>query len=625
MRPISLALLLLPTLSTAGLVDVVERALTGIVDCGTCHSALPTFKALAALGDERFVQTLTTACIDLKIEDNDVCEGALRTQGPILAHDLRHFSLFGDTATKFCDAVFGMCTLPPIKPWQVPFPKDKPDIERVWQSKGREPVKVMHFSDVHIDREYTINAEANCTKPLCCRDFGGDRPKHVTIPTLPLGMRTCDAPGSLADSMLEAAEKLGARFSIFTGDVIDHAVWDVDEENVPKNMLAFTEQFAEMLSAPLFPALGKNPSSHVTTPTNSFPRNTTEHVITADFIFNAQIQGWAQWIGSAATEQIQHHSGSYAVMAPGLNLRVISVNTQYWYKQNFWLYDSDEHQPDPNGILAFLVEQLQSSEDAGQRAWIIAHMPPGRGDVMRDQSAYFDQVVQRYRDTIAGQFYGHTHADEFAVGYANYSERTSENAVSVAMIGPAMTPMSGNPAFKVYDIDPDSYEIMDVKSYYTNLSDPHYQLKPTWQLLYSAREDYAPLVPSLPLNAPLTPAFWHNLTDVYYKNDTAFQTYIAHKHRGWEFVRNPCVGACKDGTLCEMRTLRADVCPQESSSLPHIPHMSFAPELGSCEHSGAAGILRKIAARVIHQTQGVGAPDDFAPLQQLLEQTVLDF
>lgn len=79
---------------------------------------------------------------------------------------------------------------------------------------------------------FQINAEANCTKPLCCRDFGGDRPKHVTIPTLPLGMRTCDAPGSLADSMLEAAEKLGARFSIFTGDVIDHAVWDVDEECV---------------------------------------------------------------------------------------------------------------------------------------------------------------------------------------------------------------------------------------------------------------------------------------------------------------------------------------------------------------------------------------------------------
>lgn len=41
--------------------------------------------------------------------------------------------------------------------------------------------------------------------------------------------------------------------------------------------------------------------------------------------------------------------------------------------------------PDPNGILAFAVEQLQAAEDLGQRAWIIAHMPPGGPDVLHDQ------------------------------------------------------------------------------------------------------------------------------------------------------------------------------------------------------------------------------------------------
>jgi sphingomyelin phosphodiesterase len=84
--------------------------------------------------------------------------------------------------------------------------------------------------------------------------------------------------------------------------------------------------------------------------------------------------------------------------------------------------------PDPNGVLAFIVEELQAAEDAGQRAWIIAHMPPGRQDTMYDQvchrtmqtiprdpnavfmqSNYFDQIVQRYHNTIAGQFYGHSH------------------------------------------------------------------------------------------------------------------------------------------------------------------------------------------------------------------------
>lgn len=83
--------------------------------------------------------------------------------------------------------------------------------------------------------------------------------------------------------------------------------------------------------------------------------------------------------------------------------------------------------PDPNGILSFLVSQLQLAEDLGQRSWIIAHMPPGGGDVLLDQvllylslildrlliiaqSNYYDQVIQRYRNTIAGQFFGHTHA-----------------------------------------------------------------------------------------------------------------------------------------------------------------------------------------------------------------------
>lgn len=41
--------------------------------------------------------------------------------------------------------------------------------------------------------------------------------------------------------------------------------------------------------------------------------------------------------------------------------------------------------PDPNGVLGFAVEQLQAAEDAGQRAWIVAHMPPNGGDALHDQ------------------------------------------------------------------------------------------------------------------------------------------------------------------------------------------------------------------------------------------------
>ncbi|KAH9944712.1 Metallo-dependent phosphatase-like protein [Amylocystis lapponica] len=393
-----------------------------------------------------------------------------------------------------------------------------------------------------------------------------------------------------------------ARFSIFTGDVIDHAVWEVNEESVSRDIRAFSEQWAEKLDSPMFPALG----NHESAPTNSFPRNTTVHEINSQWVFDAQRDFWSQWIGKEATAQLHRHSGSYSTMAPGLNLRIISLNTQYWYKQNFWLYDSDSHQPDPNGILEFAVQELQAAEDAGERAWIIAHMPPGRGDVMRDQSYYFDQVIQRYKDTIAGQFYGHTHADEFAIAYSNYSEQTAENAVSLAMIGPALTPMSGNPAFKVYDVDPDTFEIMDARTYMTNISDPFYQLHPTWELHYSARAAYGPLVPALTPASPLAPAFWHNLTAAFAQNDTAFQTYVRHKSRGAHL--RPCRGPCKDGALCEMRTLRADVCGAQSGPVFRLPDKGDGDGdedgLGGEAHRDACGglgighILRKMMARL---------------------------
>lgn len=51
---------------------------------------------------------------------------------------------------------------------------------------------------------------------------------------------------------------------------------------------------------------------------------------------------------------------------------------------------------DPNGILAFIVQELQAAEDAGQRAWIIAHMPPGRGDVMHDQVCHYTSTWCRF-------------------------------------------------------------------------------------------------------------------------------------------------------------------------------------------------------------------------------------
>lgn len=75
------------------------------------------------------------------------------------------------------------------------------------------------------------------------------------------------------------------------------------------------------------------------------------------------------------------------------------------------------------------------------------------------KSNYYDQILQRYRNTIAVQFFGHSHKvcyvvslflsysfkliqDQFEIAYSDYNNQIVANAVGIALIGPALTPTS---------------------------------------------------------------------------------------------------------------------------------------------------------------------------------------
>ncbi|KAF8195282.1 sphingomyelin phosphodiesterase [Mycena galopus ATCC 62051] len=572
-------------LVTGASTEALLSAVQNVDDCPSCLALLGNFQTIALRGTDTFIANFTSLCIILGVADADVCTGLIEREGPILANDLRQINTTGQTAMKLCDALMGMCVTHPLNPFTVPFPKPPPTHPKQFKSRGRPPIQVAHLSDVHIDRFYTIGAEANCTKSICCRDFD-DSPAVPTVPALPNGNSHCDSPVTLADSLLEEVERLNPVFSIFTGDVVEGATWIVDQAEVTMDLKAFNAEMASKLSAPIFPSLGGDSA-----PVNAFARTTSHTANNSQFVFDTQSAGWERWIGETAAFEVDHNSGSYSAKVPGMDLRIIAVNTQYWYKQNYWLYDSDVVQPDPNGIIAFLVDALQAAEDAGDRAWIIGHIPLGKEDTLQDQSNYYDQVLQRYINTIAGQFFGHSHKDQFEIAYSNYSDQTAANAVAVALIGPALTPTSGNPAFKFYDIDPDTFEVMDSSVIFTNISDPTFQIRPTWGLYYSARETYGPLVGLKP-NEPLSPAFWHNLTDVFTVNETAFQMFNTFISRGGAVTA--CDADCQNTTICDMRAFRSqDNCdtPAEGFSLRRRASTSPGHEFDACEGTGLAHIF----------------------------------
>ncbi|KAJ8082854.1 hypothetical protein PM082_008711 [Marasmius tenuissimus] len=616
------------SLSNASLIDDIINALKGAVTCGGCHALLVPLKGLAALGDKAFGETLTTVCETLKLQDPDVCRGSVYGPGVILAQDLRSIDPFGQTAKKLCNGILGACLSPPINNYAVPFPKAAPTNPVKFTSHGNAPFQVVHFSDVHIDREYTVGSEANCTKPICCRNYP-DHTGPVQIAAPPNGDRKCDTPTSLAQSLLDTINA-NNKFSIFTGDLVEAAVWAVTKEEVTNDIEAFNEQMGNSLSAPVYPAVGNQYDSPFlrvaplnlrllnfseSAPVNSFPRNTTkDRAQDQQYVFDTTSAGWERWIGSAASDQVRHISGSYSKVVPDTKLMIISLNTVYWYKLNFWLYDSNAQQPDPNGILSFLVSQLQAAEDTGLRAWVIGHMPPGIEDTFDDQSNYYDQVIQRYKNTIAGQFFGHTHKDEFEISYSNYDKRTKDNANNVVWIAPALTPRSGNPAFKVYDVDPDTYEILDSKVYSASLDDPDFQTKPNWKLIYSARETYGKLVsPSIGAKDPLGPAFWHQVTEGLERDDEAFRAYDRFKTR---VGPGSCVEGsngntkaydeCKRVTICGLRAARSQNNCVVSKPGLHLSRREVDGAAGSgavdtvttpreCDSPGAGQLLQQLS------------------------------
>lgn len=61
---------------------------------------------------------------------------------------------------------------------------------------------------------------------------------------------------------------------------------------------------------------------------------------------------------------------------------------------------------DPAGQFAWLVNELQAAETAGERVYIIGHMPMGLSDALHDGSNYFNQIVNRYDATISALFFG---------------------------------------------------------------------------------------------------------------------------------------------------------------------------------------------------------------------------
>ncbi|KAJ1365230.1 Sphingomyelin phosphodiesterase 2 [Parelaphostrongylus tenuis] len=151
---------------------------------------------------------------------------------------------------------------PPLKPWP-PIPDNKPTY------------KVLHLSDIHIDRQYAIGSEAHCqldgalrTYAMCCRNYTDDvtlfgrKRKPIYVPSGPWGMPyACDIPYQTFEAAVKhiSTAHSDLDYIIITGDFEAHDSWDYTQDLTRSNINNITDLLLQYFpNIPVYVSIGNH-------------------------------------------------------------------------------------------------------------------------------------------------------------------------------------------------------------------------------------------------------------------------------------------------------------------------------------------------------------------------------
>jgi sphingomyelin phosphodiesterase acid-like 3 len=301
--------------------------------------------------------------------------------------------------------------------------------------------------------------------------------------------RGVDTPYALLRSSLEAMQKQapGTRFITVTGDLIAHAypcrykalVGGADYEAfVTKTITFVTQELREAFpGVPVYVSLGNNDSG------------CADYRLDAggDFLKDtaaAMTDGLpADARGEAARE---YAVGGYysSPMDPAKKARVIVLNDIYWSPKYETCAGSEDAAPG-KAELVWLQHQLIAAHDAGERVWVMGHIPMGVNafstvkkmtDVCANEPAEMflesDPLVAlllQYADVVRLGLFAHTHMDEMRL--------ITSDGVAGGMVGgvaagykipvklvPSISPVDGNnPSFTVAQVDTGTADLKDYR------------------------------------------------------------------------------------------------------------------------------------------------------------------
>ncbi|EIW79572.1 sphingomyelin phosphodiesterase [Coniophora puteana RWD-64-598 SS2] len=556
--------------------------------CAQCQAGLEVAKFLALAAPEQGPNLAVAICEHFGFAPNCQQQYDWTAYGPVLTQVASYGNLGGYDGQLLCWWFLSLCPMPPTSPLNMTgyFAKPKPDPLPPPKQPSGKLLKVLHVSDLHLDPRYATGAEANCTDNLCCRKNVNitDSPQTVLFPAPRFGAYLCDTPYSLLLSAMEAippltgTEEGGFNFSLFTGDITPH-----DPEN--QYSRAFVEYVEVVIydvlkkyvgPAPVYATLGNH---DIYDQFQSAPYSMGGALATQyNWLYEHISKMWEHegWMSGSPIEYARTHYAAYSVKRTD-GLKIISLNTNLWYNLNYFAY-INATDPDTFGILRFLADELQDSEDAQERVWIIGHVLSGWDgtNTLNNPSNLFYQIVDRYSPhVIANIFWGHTHEDQFSIFYANNGTNMSaETAQTVSWIGPSLTPLTNlNSGFRVYEVDSATFDIVNAYTWVSKVNeypslDDQLEYGPSYFFEYSAREAYGGDI-DWPEDAPLNATWWHLVTEQMENNSSLAKLFSTYQSKS-SAAASECDEECLSARICYMRSGSASLawqnCPPNYGS-----------------------------------------------------------
>ncbi|KAI4462522.1 sphingomyelin phosphodiesterase [Holotrichia oblita] len=421
-------------------------------------------------------------CMLLVYESYEVCEGAITANVDAVWYiALARPEKGSETICPIIGQGYG-CTGTGLVDWSINIPPGSSDINHGVVSG--EELQALLLTDFHYDPYYEPGSWANCNLPVCC-----------TVNTVPVNpedaagfwgdYRDCDTGLHAIDEALEhiSNQHIDLDVVYYGGDIIHHRVWNTSvDTNIHDLTLIFDRLDAAFPDIPIYSILG----NHEPHPVNVFaPIEIQEEGLSTQWLFDLSADLWAKWLDEDALATVRQ--GGYYTMLVKPGFRVIGLNSNAAYIQNWWLLYDDV---DPYGQLQWLADTLYQAELNGERVHILSHMPSSGGSIYAIWGREYRRILDRFAGIISGTFNGHSHRDELIL---YHSLENPTQPIGVTWNGGSLTTASHkNPNYKLFKLDAENFEVVDFEVWAYNLTAANLtpDINPNWFMMYSFKDAY---------------------------------------------------------------------------------------------------------------------------------------